>query len=232
MSFLDGRAIRDWCRQRFQLKDDILKTVENVTENTEEGKSVDALVIKEVFQNVSDGKVLLASAITDKGVLTDAEDSFAVMAGNIGQIEMGSSGSSGNGPIESPYLFELGWTFAVGSAGSIDIRIPFPVKKLTKFVIKRLYFYMSRQYTGNSIGISFSIYGKKKGATKEEYIKSYYMSVASTGTSTATGANITDLEIDLSEWEEINYCKISKSNTSGTFTYANVTLTFQAELYF
>lgn len=89
MSFLDGKAIRDWCKQRFQSKDDLLRTMETVTENREEGKSVDALVIKEVFQNVSDGKALLASAITDRGVQTDAEDSFMVMAENIRKIQGG-----------------------------------------------------------------------------------------------------------------------------------------------
>lgn len=87
MSFLDPRAVRDWCRQKFVSNDDVLKTKEAVTANAEEGKVADALVVKEVFQSVSDGKALLASAITDKGVQTDANASFKVMAGNISQIE-------------------------------------------------------------------------------------------------------------------------------------------------
>jgi|GEM_PF-3407086 len=45
--------------------------------------------ISELFTNVSDGKALIASAITDKGVPTDANDSFAEMAGNIEGIHVG-----------------------------------------------------------------------------------------------------------------------------------------------
>ncbi|OXS53552.1 hypothetical protein B1A99_29730 [Cohnella sp. CIP 111063] len=45
--------------------------------------------ISELFTNVSDGKALIASAITDKGVPTDANDSFAEMAGNIEEIHVG-----------------------------------------------------------------------------------------------------------------------------------------------
>lgn len=45
--------------------------------------------IAEVFQSVSNGKVAIASAITDKGVLTDATDTFGKMAENIGKISVG-----------------------------------------------------------------------------------------------------------------------------------------------
>lgn len=69
----------------------ILNNLIKVQNNTTPGKLVDALVVKEVFQNVSDGKSLIASAITDKGVSTDANDTFAVMADNIGKIETSSS---------------------------------------------------------------------------------------------------------------------------------------------
>lgn len=94
MALLDPRAMRDWCRQKFLSKDNVLKTKETVEANEAEGKSVDALVIKEVFQSVSDGKSLIASAITDKGVQTDATATFSEMAGNISTIQSGG-GSSG-----------------------------------------------------------------------------------------------------------------------------------------
>ncbi len=68
-------------------KDDVLSTSTAVKENTQAGKLVDALVVKEVFQSVSNGKELIASAITDKGVLTDATATFDVMAENIVKIE-------------------------------------------------------------------------------------------------------------------------------------------------
>lgn len=47
-------------------------------------------VVKDCFQSVSDGKRLVASAITDKRVPTDAADTFAQMAENIKKIVLGS----------------------------------------------------------------------------------------------------------------------------------------------
>ncbi len=43
--------------------------------------------VDECFRNASDGKKLLANAITGKGVLTKASDTFATMAENIGNIK-------------------------------------------------------------------------------------------------------------------------------------------------
>lgn len=45
---------------------------------------------EQLFQSVSNGKTLIASAITDKGIATDATATFQEMAGNIGQISGGS----------------------------------------------------------------------------------------------------------------------------------------------
>ena len=45
--------------------------------------------LNEVFQSVSEGKSMIASAITDKGVETDAAATFETMAGNIMAIESG-----------------------------------------------------------------------------------------------------------------------------------------------
>lgn len=49
--------------------------------------------ITQVKKSVSDGKSKVASAITDKGVATEATDTFDVMAGNIGKIPTGTSNS-------------------------------------------------------------------------------------------------------------------------------------------
>ena len=43
--------------------------------------------LESCFQSVSDGKALLASAITDQGIKTDATATFEVMANNIRSIE-------------------------------------------------------------------------------------------------------------------------------------------------
>lgn len=42
--------------------------------------------LNEVFQSVSSGKSVIASAITDKGIETDAEATFETMANNIKNI--------------------------------------------------------------------------------------------------------------------------------------------------
>lgn len=48
--------------------------------------------IDSVFTSVSNGKELVASAITDKGIPTLATDTFAIMAEHIAEIEGGASG--------------------------------------------------------------------------------------------------------------------------------------------
>ena len=45
--------------------------------------------VDELFTSVSEGKALIAAAVTDKGVETAATDSFAEMAGKVGQISSG-----------------------------------------------------------------------------------------------------------------------------------------------
>lgn len=53
---------------------------------TQEGYMIGALVGKELKKSVADGKSLIASAITSKGVSTAASASFATMANNIRSI--------------------------------------------------------------------------------------------------------------------------------------------------
>lgn len=45
----------------------------------------------DIKKSVSDGKSKVASAITEKGISTEATDTFDVMAENIGQIKTGGS---------------------------------------------------------------------------------------------------------------------------------------------
>lgn len=75
-------------------------TASNVSySNTTSGMTSENVqnAIDELFQSVSEGKSLIAAAVTDKGVETAATDSFATMAGNIGQI----SGGGGSGSVFS-----------------------------------------------------------------------------------------------------------------------------------
>lgn len=60
----------------------------DTSENAIQNKAV-TLKMNEVFQLVSNGKSLVASAITDKGVPTGATDTFATMASNIRNIPSG-----------------------------------------------------------------------------------------------------------------------------------------------
>ena len=64
--------------------------------------AIDALNnnVSELFQSVSDGKELIAEAITDKGVTTSATASFKTMADNIGKIDT----SGGGGDIPEGYI--------------------------------------------------------------------------------------------------------------------------------
>lgn len=50
-------------------------------------------LVTQVKKSVSDGKSKVASAITEKGVNTEATDTFDVMAENIGKIQTGTSNS-------------------------------------------------------------------------------------------------------------------------------------------
>ena len=55
-------------------------------------------VVDELFTSVSNGKTLIASAITDKGQSTSASDTFSTMATNISSIQTGIT-PSGNKSI-------------------------------------------------------------------------------------------------------------------------------------
>jgi len=61
-----------------------------ISENPVQNKAI-ASKLNEVFQSVSNGKELIASAITDKGIETDATAEFSTMAENISNIEGGTS---------------------------------------------------------------------------------------------------------------------------------------------
>ena len=98
---------------------EILDSIESIMGNTVSGRLVDSLVIKEVFQSVSDGKALLASAITDKGVATDAGDTFSIMAVNIGKIEVGGgAGQDGKLKVQTVSFNNS----SKGSTINIDIK--------------------------------------------------------------------------------------------------------------
>lgn len=80
--------------------------------------------IDEVFQSVSNGKELIADAITDKGVQTSASDTFATMAENIAAIPSG--GGSGEVVISyysgySSTTAEKAQTYTASKSGTLFV---------------------------------------------------------------------------------------------------------------
>lgn len=79
--------------------DELNEDVETLNSNKADKDVVDGLYssinelnegLESCFQSVSDGKNLIASAITDKNVPTDATDTFETMANNIASLKLGS----------------------------------------------------------------------------------------------------------------------------------------------
>lgn len=83
---VDGVITQQWDSIKCGIK--VWESNENV--NITQPKSfVD--FVTQVKKSVSDGKSKVASAITDKGVATEATDTFDTMADNIGKIQTGIS---------------------------------------------------------------------------------------------------------------------------------------------
>lgn len=82
----DGVITQQWDSAKQSIE--VHASLENV--NITQPKSFVDLVTQ-VKKSVSDGKSKVASAITDKGVATEATDTFDVMAENVGKIQTGIS---------------------------------------------------------------------------------------------------------------------------------------------
>ena len=100
------------------INNDLGTAILNTTDKTLKG------AINELFQSVSNGKELIASAITDKGVITSSTDTFEQMANNIRSITIPDIGNSnllddsgayviddfsGSSVDENKWSYELGY---------------------------------------------------------------------------------------------------------------------------
>ena len=85
---VEGVITQQWDSTKQSIE--VHASLENV--NVTQPKSFVDLVTQ-VKKSVSDGKSKVASAITDKGVATEATDTFDTMAENIGKIQTGTSNS-------------------------------------------------------------------------------------------------------------------------------------------
>ena len=72
--------------------------------------------INEVFQDVDNGKTLIASAITDKGIITSNNDTFQVMADNISKINSVITDAN----INSYNILKDNWKFKLLSNGGTN----------------------------------------------------------------------------------------------------------------
>lgn len=90
-------------RAEFEAKKDDLPvgTVFTTTDEFEDD-------ISELKKSVSDGKTLVADAITQKGVATASDDTFATMAENIGYIFSSSVKGSNKGNLVTSFTSEIG----------------------------------------------------------------------------------------------------------------------------
>ena len=84
--------------------------------------------IEECFQSVSDGKSLVAAAITDKGVTTAADASFSVMADNINNISSS---------------FTIKTAMLATKSRNLHWNTPDPTWDVTSYVAKGAVFYVT-----------------------------------------------------------------------------------------
>ena len=85
--FVSKEEKEKWDSGSITIDDALSDTSENPVQNKVIKGELD-----KVFQSVSDGKSKIASAITDKGVKTDKDATFDIMADNIKKIETDDTG--------------------------------------------------------------------------------------------------------------------------------------------
>lgn len=96
--------------------------------------------INEVFQNVSNGKSSIATAITGKGVAASSNDSFSTLASKIGQISTGKKWAKGS--------FTFDYANRITNTKSFSINCDFVP---TMFFIKLDNIYCARTVAANAL---------------------------------------------------------------------------------
>lgn len=102
-----NKASTEYVDENFALKSDLdnidlsgLETKEDANLKLNEVKDYVDTRVDELFQNVSNGKELIASAITDKGVYASDDETFQELSDKIGLIPVGPPGTNIIGYID------------------------------------------------------------------------------------------------------------------------------------
>lgn len=94
-------------REKWNSVTDTLETVKGITDSAEISDSnilASSAAVHQVFQSVSSGKAVVASAITDRGVVTPADAAFQTMAGNIRKLSR-TTGNAAAAQVLTGYTF-------------------------------------------------------------------------------------------------------------------------------
>lgn len=122
-----------------------------IYDNSITGMSADNVqeAIDEVFTSVSDGKELIADAITDKGVSTSADDTFLTMANNILAIPTGGS----IGSLFKKITGQIQNNDSATASYNVGVAMPYtPITKDNVFLdLKSCYFTGNAVYTSSVV---------------------------------------------------------------------------------
>lgn len=99
----DGETVQN----KLNRTENVIGTITGVTDSAEAADSSllpTAKALNQVFQSVSNGKRVIASAITDRGINTAADATFQTMAKNIGNLSR-STGNAAAAQVLAGYTF-------------------------------------------------------------------------------------------------------------------------------
>lgn len=140
-------------REKWNSVTDTLETVKGITDSAEISDSnilASSAAVHQVFQSVSSGKAIIASAITDRGVATPADADFQTMAGNIRNLSK-PTGNAAAAQVLTGYTFSnAGGT---GIAGTMANRgaVSAPLNAGSTYAIPAGYHNGNGRVTANSL---------------------------------------------------------------------------------
>lgn len=153
--------------------------------------------INECFQSVSNGKKLIAGAITDKGVETSATDTFYQMAQNISSI---TGSGSGNISFDVTYTFES--ETVKNEAVIIITALCYPDKGRT------IKIYVNDTYLGD--------YSFEGANIKPEMLSLYFLCSLQEGTNTIRLLNDTEdiILLTIANNDKVNFPVLTSTETT------------------